>query len=154
MAAILKNGYNVWTINAICMQLALVESSHDFDQLLFLAFFFYLYKKYGQGQFYICNMRLWRPSWKMAITFEPLMLYACNWYWLKALMISNNFYSRHFSLICSKNTARDNFTFIICAYGGHFEKWPPYPPKVQSEMGQYPNLFIIYWSTCVPNLVL
>ena len=78
MAAILKNGNNFWTINARCMQLALVESSHDFEQLLFQAFFFYLYKKYGQGQFYICNMRLWRPAWKMAITFEPLTLDACH----------------------------------------------------------------------------
>ena len=63
------------------MQLVLVENTHDFEQLLFQAFFSYLYKKYGQGQFNICNMRLWRPSLKMAITFEPLMLYACNWYW-------------------------------------------------------------------------
>ena len=45
MAAILKNGYNFWTINARCMQLVLVESSHDFEQLLFQAFFSYLLKE-------------------------------------------------------------------------------------------------------------
>ena len=144
MAAILKNGYNFWTIKARCMQLALVESFHDFEQLLFqafffyLSFFFYLYKKYGQGQFYICSVRLWRPSWKMAITFEPLTLDACNWCCWKTYILLNNFYSRHFSPICSKNRARDHFTFITCAYGGHFEKWPPCPQKFQSEMGQYP----------------
>ena len=98
-----KNGYNSWTINARCMQFALLESPCDFEQLLFQAFFSYLFKKYGQGQFYIGNMRLWRPSWKMAITFEPLTLEACNWYWQKVLVILNNFYTRHFSLICSRN---------------------------------------------------
>ena len=64
--AILKYGYNFLTINARCMQLALVESSHDFEQLLFQAFFSYLFKKYGQEQFCIYNMRLWRPFLKMA----------------------------------------------------------------------------------------
>ena len=139
-----KKGYNSWTINARCMQLILIEGPSDFEQLLFRAFFSYLFKKYGQGQFYIGNMRPWRPSWKMAVTFEPLTLEACNWYWQKALVILNNFYARHFSPICSRNKARDIFTFIICAYGGHFSKWPPCPAKVQSEVGPHPNLFIIY----------
>ena len=116
-----KNGYNSWTINPRCMQLVLIESPREFEQLLFQAFFSYLFKKYGQGQFYIGNMRLWRPSWKMVITFEPLTLEACNWYWQKALVILNKFYSRHFSPICSRNRARYIFTFILRAYGGHFE---------------------------------
>ena len=116
-----KNGNNSWTINAWCMQLVLIESPNDFEQLLFQAFFSYLFKKYGQEQYYIGNMRLWRPSRKMAVTFEPLTLESCNWHWQKALMILNNFYSRHFSPICSRNRARDIFTFILCAYGGHFE---------------------------------
>ena len=30
----------------------------------------------------------------------------------------------HFSHICSRNRARDMFTFILCAYGSHLEKWP------------------------------
>ena len=117
-------------------------------------FSFICTKRYGHGHFYICNNPPMAAIFKMAITFEPLMLDACNWYWQKALMILNNFCSRHFSPICSKNSASDHFTFITCASGGHFEKWPPCPPKVQSEMGQYPNLFIIYQSTCVPNFVL
>ena len=75
----------------------------------------------GQGHAYIYTMRLWWPSWQMVITFEPLTLETCNWYWQKALVILNNFYSRHFSPICSRNRARDMFTFILCAYFGHFE---------------------------------
>ena len=109
------------TINARCMQLVLIESPSDCEQLLFQAFFSYLFKKYGQGQFYIGNLRLRRPCWKMAITIEPLTLEAYNWYWQKALVILNNFYSRRFSHISSRNRARDIFTFILCAYGGHFK---------------------------------
>ena len=45
MAAILKNGFNFWTINARGMQLVLAESSRDFEQLLYQAFFSYLFKK-------------------------------------------------------------------------------------------------------------
>ena len=41
--------------------MALAESPRDFEQLLFLGFFSYLFKKWGQGHFYIRTMRLWRP---------------------------------------------------------------------------------------------
>ena len=64
--AILENGYNFGTIDAWCMFLVFIESFDDFEQLLFQAFFSYLFKKLGQGQFYIYNMPLWRPFWKMA----------------------------------------------------------------------------------------
>ena len=37
-------------------------------------------------------------------------------------MILNNFFSEHFSSVCSRNRARDNFTLVECAYGGHLEK--------------------------------
>ena len=66
MAAIVKNGCNFGTNSARCMFLVLIESSDDFEQLLFQAVFFYLFTKYGQRQFFIYSMRLWRPSWKMA----------------------------------------------------------------------------------------
>ena len=117
IAAILnKNGYNSWFIKARCMQVVLIESPRDFEQLFFQAFFSYLFKKYGQGQFYIGNMRLWWPSWKMAITFEPLTLEACNWHWQKAFIILNNFYTRHFSSISSRNRVTDIFTFLHLYY--------------------------------------
>ena len=57
MAAILKNRHNFLTIEAIGVQLVLTESPHDFEQLLDQAFFSYLFKKYGQGHFYIYTMR-------------------------------------------------------------------------------------------------
>ena len=66
MAAILKNGCNFGTNSARCMFIDLIECSHDFQQLLFQAFFFYLFTKQGQEQFFIYNMRLWRPFSKMA----------------------------------------------------------------------------------------
>ena len=49
MATILKNGHNFWTIKARGMQLVLAQSPRDFEQLLFQAFFSYLFKKYGRG---------------------------------------------------------------------------------------------------------
>ena len=90
----------------------------------------------------------------MAATLDPTALDARSQSWQKALMILNNFYSRHFSSICSLNRARDRFSFTICAYGGHFGKWLLWPPGVKSMMAQYPNLLIIHHSTFVPNLVL
>ena len=56
MAAILKNGHNFWTINARGVQLVLTESPRDFEQVLFQAFFSYLFKKYGQGHVHIYNL--------------------------------------------------------------------------------------------------
>jgi len=38
--------------------------------------------------------------------------------------------------------------------GGHFGKWPPQPSEVKFAMPLYPDLFIILYSSCVPNLVL
>ena len=46
------------------MQLVLIESPCDFEQLLFQAFFSYLFKKYAQEQFCIGNMRVWRAIFK------------------------------------------------------------------------------------------
>ena len=45
MTAILRNGHNFWNINARGMQLIMAESPRDFEQLLFQAFFSYLFKK-------------------------------------------------------------------------------------------------------------
>ena len=66
MAAILKNGCIFGPNSARCTFIVLIESSDDFEQLLFQAFFFYLFTKQGLGPFFIYNMRLWRPFWKMA----------------------------------------------------------------------------------------
>ena len=66
MATILKNGCNFGSNSARCTFIVLIESSDDFEQLIFQAFFFYLFTKQGQEQFFIYNMRLWRPFWKMA----------------------------------------------------------------------------------------
>ena len=41
------------------MQLVLIESPRDFEQLLFQAFFSYVFKKYGQGHLLrvVCILR-------------------------------------------------------------------------------------------------
>jgi hypothetical protein len=36
----------------------------------------------------------------------------------------------------------------------HFEKWLLQPLEAKYVVAKYPNLFIMYFSTCVPNLVL
>ena len=49
-----------------------------------------------------------------------------------------------------------NATFYTSAMlnGGHFGKWLPRLSWSKFSRAQYLNLFIIYWSTSVPNLVL
>ena len=75
MAAILKNDCNFETTNARCIPVVLIENSDDFEQLLFLKFACYPFAQWGQREFLISNIRLWRVAiMEMAVTLEPLTL--------------------------------------------------------------------------------
>ena len=87
MAAILKNGCNFGTNSASCMFIDLTECSHDFEQLLSQAFFFYLFTKQGLGpfSFTICaygghfgKWLLWPPGVKSKMAQYP-NLFTIGW---------------------------------------------------------------------------
>ena len=42
----------------------------------------------------------------------------------------------------------------ISPVNGHFVKWLPWPSGAKSVMAKYPEIFVIYWSICLPSLVL
>jgi len=43
---------------------------------------------------------------------------------------------------------------VVSPVNGHFVKWLPRPSGAKSVMAKYPEIFVIYWSTCLPSLVL